>query len=480
MRRTVRPSDPSLSYTKSEAEATNINDQLAQLASERGPLLAKVANQTATEEDRKRLDQIESRITEANKRIKTTLAEVAKAVPDDRMMIQQSQSMMQTLRKLGEGTAALYTVVANDKGWVILTTPDFRRAYPIDTTDLNKLVSDFRLTLRSDKYDPVPLAQKLYRALFLQTSNAGTTLAADLKAYKAKTLMWSLDGVLRYVPIAALHDGKGYLVERYPTLVFTTASLARLLDSSDEKWRALGLGVSKEHNEFPALSAVPRELHSIIRETGATRSLGVLPGTIRLDEQFTRQSMMQGLHEGYPVVHIASHFRFFPEREETSFLLLGDGTNLSLAELQDSPGIFERVELLTLSACDTATSGANGKEMEGLAFVAQDLGAKAVVASLWPVADVGTEVLMREFYQLREARPQWSKSEALRQAQLALLKGGDTLSKQESEAGRGIRLAKVNVNEKEEAGIKTYRRDPKAPFAHPHYWAPFILIGNWK
>ena len=480
LHRGIRLSDPSLSYTKSEAEATNINDQLAQLASERGQLLAKVANQTATEEDRKRLDHIEFRITEANKRIKMTLAEVAKAVPEDRMMIQQSQSMMQTLRKLGEGAAALYTVVANDRGWVILTTPDFRRAYPIDTTDLNKLVSDFRLTLRSDKYDPVPLAQKLYRALFLQTSDAGTTLAADLKAYKAKTLMWSLDGVLRYVPIAALHDGKGYLVERYPTLVFTTASLARLLDSSDEKWRALGLGVSKEHNEFPALSAVPRELHSIIRETGATRSLGVLPGTIWLDEKFTRQSMMQGLREGYPVVHIASHFRFFPEREETSFLLLGDGTNLSLAELQDSPGIFERVELLTLSACDTATSGANGKEMEGLAFVAQDLGAKAVVASLWPVADVGTEVLMREFYQLREARPQWSKSEALRQAQLALLKGDDTRSKQESEAGRGIRLAKANENEKEEAGIKTYRRDPKAPFAHPHYWAPFILIGNWK
>jgi CHAT domain-containing protein len=111
-----------------------------------------------------------------------------------------------------------------------------------------------------------------------------------------------------------------------------------------------------------------------------------MPGTIRLDEQFTRQAMMQGLREGYAVVHIASHFRFFPEREESSFLLLGDGNNLSLAEMEDSPGIFERVELLTLSACDTAMSGGNGKEIEGMAFVAQDLGAKAVVASLWPVA----------------------------------------------------------------------------------------------
>ena len=473
------PSDTNIRYSATETVAADIDDELAKLASERATLLAKVSNKTVTDQERQRLDLIESRIIEANKKIKTTLAEVAKAAPDNRLMIQQSQSMMQTLRKLGDGTVALYTVVANDKGWIILTTPDFRRAYPINTTDFNKLVSDFRQTLKTDQYDPVPTAQKLYQALFLQKSDAGTTLAADLKAYKARTLMWSLDGVLHYVPIGALHDGKSYLVERYPTLVFTTASLTRLLDSSDEKWRALGLGVSKEHNEFPALAAVPRELHSIISETGDAGSSGILPGTIRLDEQFTRQAMMQGLREGYAVVHIASHFRFIPEREESSFLLLGDGNNLSLAEMEDAPGIFERVELLTLSACDTAISGANGKEIEGMAFVAQDLGAKAVVASLWPVADVGTEVLMREFYQLKKERPLWSKSEALRQAQIALLKGSDPRSRLASEANRGIRLAKANDNE-QETGMTAYRRDPRAPFAHPHYWAPFILIGNWK
>jgi len=473
------PTDSHIKYSETETVAAGITDQLAELASERGTLLAKVANKIVTDEERQRLDLIETRIIEANRKIKTTLAEVVKAVPDNRVMIQQSQSMMQTLRKLGDGTVALYTVVGKDKGWVVLTTPDFRRAYPIDTTDFNKLVSDFRMALRSDRYDPVPIAQKLYHALFLQKSDAGTTLAADLKAYKAKTLMWSLDGVLRYVPIGALHDGTSYLVERYPTVVFTTESLTRLLDSSDEKWRALGLGVSKEHNEFPALTAVPRELHSIIHETGTSSSLGVLPGTIRLDEQFTKQSMLQGLREGYPVVHIASHFRYIPEREEMSFLLLGDGSNLSVTEMQDSPGIFERVELLTLSACDTATSGANGKEIEGLAFVAQDLGAKAVVASLWPVADLGTEVLMREFYQLKKERPKWSKSEALRQAQLALLKGTDSRAKQATDARRDITLANANGNE-QKAGMKEYKRDPRAPFAHPHYWAPFILIGNWK
>ena len=138
----------------------------------------------------------------------------------------------------------------------------------------------------------------------------------------------------------------------------------------------------------------------------------------------------------HPIIHIASHFKFNAEKEETSFLLLGDGSYLSLEEMQNSPGIFESVELLTLSACDTASVGANGKEVEGLAFVAQDLGAKDVVASLWPVADERTEVLMREFYQLKGANPQWLKAEALRQAQIALLKGKE-MTKRPSERGGG-------------------------------------------
>lgn len=471
------PKSPGIGLTEPETEVAETSDQLAVLASERGSLLAKVANRTATDQDRQRLDLIETRITDANKKVKAVLAEVAKAAPDEKLMTEQSQSMMQTLRKLGAGVVALYTVVTRDKGWVVLTTSDFRRAYPINTTDLNKTISDFRLTLKNNSYDPLPLARKLYTAVFLQKNDDGATLAADLKAYHARVLMWSLDGVLRYVPIGALHDGKHYLIESYPNIVFTTASLTRLLDPAEAKWRAFGLGVSKQTRDFPALPAVPRELHSIIRESGVANSMGVMPGVIKLDEQFTRQSMIDGLREGYPVVHIASHFRFIAEREETSYLLLGDGSNLSVEEMQNSPGIFERVELLTLSACDTATAATNGKEVEGLAFVAQDLGAKAVVASLWPVADVGTEVLMREFYELREANPEWSKAEALRQAQIALLRGKDSSSKRASQEKRGIGVEKAN----ETAGaMSPYRADAKAPFAHPHYWAPFILIGNWK
>ena len=160
------PDKPTIGLTSTEAEAAKVSDQLASLAVERGPLLAKIAANTATDRDRQRLDVIETAITEANKQIKLVLADVATGSPDERLVTQQSQSMMQSLRRLGNGTVALYTVITNDKGWVILTTPDFRRAYPVRTTDLNKAISEFRLALTSDRYDPADaVAAALRRAV---------------------------------------------------------------------------------------------------------------------------------------------------------------------------------------------------------------------------------------------------------------------------------------------------------------------------
>src|SRR5712691_2264091 len=165
-------------------------------------------------------------------------------------------------------------------------------------------------------------------------------------------------------------------------------------------------------------------MHGIIKETSQDQR-GVLPGTIKLDEAFTQEAMLAGLRLRPSVVHVASHFQFEPGNETNSALLLGDGSFLSLAQIKSMPNVFGGVELLTLSACNTATggTGANGKEVEGFGVLAQRQGAKSVIASLWPVADSSTKVLMQEFYRLREANNGATKIEALRQAQLELLRG---------------------------------------------------------
>jgi CHAT domain-containing protein len=327
--------------------------------------------------------------------------------------------------------------------------------------------------LQNPKLDPLPLAQQLYKILV-------GPVAKDLQGAKARVLMWSLDGVLRYLPVAALHDGKQYLVEQFRNAVFTPASQSRLLQEPSRKWTALGLGVSKSQGDrIPALPGVVDEMHGIIREEGSKS--GVLPGTIKLDEAFTQEAMLAELRNRNPVVHIASHFQFQPGNETRSALLLGDGKFLSLAQIKSLPNVFGGVELLTLSACNTATggSGANGKEIEGFGVLAQRQGAKAVVASLWPVFDTSTKILMQDFYRLREAKSDTTKAEALRQAQLRLLRGETTLA---GAAAKVMTLDRKIVHEEkpETASKPSFTPDPKRPYAHPYYWAPFILIGNWK
>jgi CHAT domain-containing protein len=106
--------------------------------------------------------------------------------------------------------------------------------------------------------------------------------------------------------------------------------------------------------------------------------------------------------------------------------------------------------------------------------LAQKQGALAVLATLWEVADASTGQLMREFYRLREANPQWTKAEALRQAQLELLTGQTKVSQTRTQR------AEIVGGEAGSSSQPSFTPDANAPLAHPYYWAPFILIGNWK
>lgn len=457
-----------------EKRYREIADKLSEIGTERGELLAKPARIPAEEQ---RLAKLEADLTVASQTFQKFLdglaTEMAKQKDSGAQInkLRDAQGLMEDLRELGKGVVALYTLVGENKYRVILTTADFQRAYeyPIKAADLNRKILAFRTALQNPKLDPLPLAQELYRILV-------GPVARDLRSAKARMLMWSLDGVLRYVPVTALHDGEKYLVERFRNSVFTPVSNARFKDEPSRNWKALGLGVTKSFGaNIPALPGVAEEMRGIIND-GSTGK-GVLPGTIKLDEQFTQEAMLAELRNQNPVVHIASHFRFQPGNETNSALLLGDGNFLSLAQIKSLPNVFKGVELLTLSACNTATggSGANGKEVEGFGVLAQRQGAKAVIASLWPVADRSTKVLMREFYRLREASAGATKAEAIRQAQLKLLRGDKTIEGEVTLASRQI------IHEEPKGANKPlFKADPNRPYAHPYYWAPFILIGNWK
>ena len=208
---------------------------------------------------------------------------------------------------------------------MIVTTADVQRAHTVEikVEELNKLVLSFREAVRDPTVDPRAAGKKLYDKLF------PASLQKDLDGIGADTIIWSLDGTLRYVPMSALWDGKQYLAERYATGVITLASRDNLNDHPTvrAKWKALGVGVSKPFETFLALPAVPEELCTVVNDPRAAARCaggrrGVVDGVNLLDDQFTLPTFKSSLGR-FPIVHIASHFSLNPGNEKDSFLLLG-------------------------------------------------------------------------------------------------------------------------------------------------------------
>ena len=398
------------------------------------------------------------------------------------------QGILSTLSKpvskggAGVKAAAIYTLVTPDRVRVIFVGPygaPVPLAHEIKSDELNRKVFAFHDAIKNRA--PVEkLARELYDVLFCDGQ-----LEKQLRASGVQTLMWSLDGSLRYLPLGALHDGKGWLVERYAQSTFSAASVTRLEKAPSASWTALGLGVSSaqtvklapyEPESFAALPGVLSELRGIVRTSKSGWNGGALEGKVLTDSDFNFKSLKAGLKAEYPVLHIATHFRLRARNAE-SFLLMGNGEPLTLDKLPelsngtDQP--FGSVDLVAFSACQTALGGdtisrntATGVEVDSLGTLAQEQGARAVLATLWPVADASTSTLMQTFYALHESNSKLSKTEALRRAQLALLRGEAT----GDAAQRGAPRLENSADDSKASGR----------WSHPYYWAPFTLIGNWR
>jgi len=287
-------------------------------------------------------------------------------------------------------------------------------------------------------------------------------LEADLKTHGVTQLVFAQDRVTRYIPMAALYDGKQYLVENY---TLSTILSAEWTDTSDRLASVadspiLGLGLSRAVPGFTALPNVLNELNTIIQETDDP---GIYPGRVFTDAAFESDTLWQNARN-YRVLHLATHAKFEPGALENSFLVLGNGSRLRISEIETIGRQLRNVHLVVLSACETALGGqdADGREIAGLSayFLAPNR-AKSVLASLWQVSDASTSLLMQQFY-TRLANDQVSKADALRRVQMSFIQQEDEMSSLLTRGG----FEPVNTTQ-EAVGL-----------SHPYYWAPFILIGN--
>jgi CHAT domain-containing protein len=298
---------------------------------------------------------------------------------------------------------------------------------------------------------------------------------------RAPVLLWSLDGALRYLPMAALYDGSQYLMERFNNVLFTPESYGHMAASAlggRTESSALAMGLSRSFGGLPALPGVIPELNAVVQDPASPESHGPMRGRLLPNELFTLAALKTELGAGksYPVVHIASHFVVETGSGAEPYLMLGGGDTgdgkgyaWSLTEMENSAIAFHGTRLLTLSACSTAKdyTSRNGLEMDSLGMVAQQKEAEAVLATLWDVNDASTSQLMSGFYARWLQHPAEGKAEALRQAQMALLR---------SQAGTPGTTRHRGI-EAEPDGSQVA---PEKGYSHPYYWAPFVLIGNYQ
>ena len=343
----------------------------------------------------------------------------------------------QQIDAIDPNAAVIYTIVLPDKLGILLSLPNQPpKLYPVDVTqvEISEAVDTMRRSLKTSSIpvaETLPEPQKIYDWLI-------RPLEAELVKNKVKTIAFVLDDDLRNIPMAVLHDGNQYLIEKYALALTSGLQLLDPKPLTAMELNVTAAGLSKKPDDSDLLPGVAAELRAL-QEMGLTDKY-------LLNKQFTEQALKENIdNSSSPILHLATLAQFSHKAEETFIRTWDDRINIK--EFADLLRVstFKRqnaIELLVLSAGETAAG--DSRSTLGLAGVALQAGVRSTLATVWPVVDESTAKIMERFYlELKQATQiQVNKAEALRQAQLALIK-----DKQ---------------------------------FNHPHYWAPFILIGNWQ
>ncbi|RCJ42070.1 hypothetical protein A6770_35275 [Nostoc minutum NIES-26] len=327
--------------------------------------------------------------------------------------------------------AVIYPIILKDRLEVIVSLPQqplHHYSTKVAQQEVEEVLEQLRQNLEKPYTTPEgkALSTKVYNWLI-------RPMEVGLSQSQVKTLVFVLDGYLRNIAIAALYDGKQYLVEKYSIALTPGLELLGPKPLNKSKLKTLVAGLTEARHGYSPLPNVSDELKAIESE---------VPSEILLNQTFTSSALRKQIDSlPFSVVHLATHGQFSSNADET-FVLAWDKP-VKVNELKDllrsrNQTKPEPIELLVLSACETAEG--DKRAALGLAGVAIQAGARSTLASLWSVDDASGTQLISKFYQ-ELATKKVTKAEALRQAQLSLLKDPD--------------------------------------YRHPVHWAPYILLGNW-
>jgi CHAT domain-containing protein len=332
------------------------------------------------------------------------------------------------LDAVGKTTVIVYPILLSDRTELLISLPTGLKRISVKA-DSNTITQEIRLFRRRlekrTTREYLPHARRLYDWLI-------RPMEEELRSFQIDTLVFVPDGPLRTIPMGALHDGKQFLVSKYALGITPGLNLTDPRPIQREKMKMLAVGVTEAVQGFPALPNVSAEL----------KELGTLfASTTLVDKEFLAANLEQKLKdESFTIVHVASHGEFGSDVNNT-FLLAFD-QKVTLDRLNQMVGVFkfrdDPLELLTLSACDTAAG--DDRAALGLAGMAIKAGARSALATLWNINDEASVDLVLDFYrELKDTSV--SRAVALQKAQLKML------------------------------------ANPR--YEHPGFWSPFLMINNW-
>ena len=358
----------------------------------------------------------------------------------------------------GKESAVVYINAHSDELQIILYTKDGQPIIKTIPAANRKNLIKVALKLRAQITNPsgrftnnyLSAAQQLYDWLI-------APISAELELANIDTLLFSMDEGLRTLPVAVLHDGSQFLIEKYSLSLIPSVSLMDTNYRPLQDTRVLAMGASEFIKQEP-LPAVPIEIQTISQQ--------LWQGTQLLNEKFTRNNLLnQRKNYPYRIIHLATHADFTSGKASNSYIQLWGNEQIKLDQVRELGWSQPAVDLLVLSACRTAVGDRNAEL--GFAGLAVAAGVKSALASLWFVSDEGSLGLMTEFYtHLNNAK---IKAEALRQAQLAMLRGEVVIAEGElrGSGSRGVVVLPSALENLENQNL-----------SHPYYWAGFTMVGS--
>ncbi len=334
--------------------------------------------------------------------------------------------------KIDPSAAIIYPFILRDRLVVLVSLPNKPlqvNVTKITQNELEKTVKQFRynIVIRSQRkfFAPGKLLHEWLVKPFLE----------QLQEANIKTLVFVPDGVFMNVPMSALYDGQKYLIETYQVASNPGLTLLSPKAIQNQGLNTIFSGLTKT---FQKEGLVP--LLYVQQELKAIQSK--VPNTVLLNEEFTLDNLRSILkNQSFSIVHFATHGQFSSQFDQTFLLAWNSYINvLELERLlkENDPRGTNPIELLILSACETASG--DSRAALGLAGFAVRAGARSTLATLWSVNDQASAVIMEQFYEQLSTN-KLSKAEALRKAQLTMLKS------------------------------RWYK--------HPFYWSAYTLLGNW-